>query len=134
MEGVLFSLWTQHQHAIFPNCAMPLSITCLPRDTTIRLCGSKYKSNDYTKRKRKRGNQIGAVAGNLLPPMTTSGIVIQTKEQTIGKCSTQFQKFPTLTQDLSRRCIAMGGESMSTYPRRPKEEAFDNAVDVVELL
>ena len=23
---------------------------------------------------------------------------------------------------------------MSTYPRRPKEEAFDNAVDVVELL
>ena len=23
---------------------------------------------------------------------------------------------------------------MSTYPRRPKEEAFDNTVDVVELL
>ena len=23
---------------------------------------------------------------------------------------------------------------MSTYPRRPKEEAFNNAVDVVELL
>ena len=26
------------------------------------------------------------------------------------------------------------GESVSTYPRRPKEEAFSNAVDVVELL
>ena len=28
----------------------------------------------------------------------------------------------------------MRGESVSTYPRRPKAEAFDNAVDVVELL
>ena len=26
------------------------------------------------------------------------------------------------------------GESVSTYPRRPKAEAFDNVVDVVELL
>ena len=26
------------------------------------------------------------------------------------------------------------GESVSTYPCRPKAEAFDNAVDVVELL
>ena len=26
------------------------------------------------------------------------------------------------------------GESVSMYPRRPKVEAFDNAVDVVELL
>ena len=26
------------------------------------------------------------------------------------------------------------GESVSTYPRRPKAEAFNNAVDVVELL
>ena len=26
------------------------------------------------------------------------------------------------------------GDSVSTYPRRPKAEAFDNAVDVVELL
>ena len=26
------------------------------------------------------------------------------------------------------------GESVSTYPRRAKAEAFDNAVDVVELL
>ena len=26
------------------------------------------------------------------------------------------------------------GESVSTYPRRPKAEAFDNGVDVVELL
>ena len=26
------------------------------------------------------------------------------------------------------------GESVSTYPHRPKAQAFDNAVDVVELL
>ena len=45
-----------------------------------------------------------------------------------------FKKFPTLTQDLSRRCIATRGESVSTYPRRPKAEAFSNAVDVVERL
>ena len=37
-------------------------------------------------------------------------------------------------QDLSRRCIATRGKSVSTYARRPKAEAFDNAVDVVELL
>ena len=37
-------------------------------------------------------------------------------------------------QDLSRRCIATSGESVSTYPRRPKAEAFSNAVDVVECL
>ena len=45
-----------------------------------------------------------------------------------------FQKFPMITQDLSRRCIATSGESVSTYPRRPKAEAFSNAVDVVERL
>ena len=28
----------------------------------------------------------------------------------------------------------MRGESVSTYPRRPKVEAFSNTVDVVELL
>ena len=28
----------------------------------------------------------------------------------------------------------MTGESVSTYPRRPKAEAFSNAVDVVERL
>ena len=37
-------------------------------------------------------------------------------------------------QDLSRTCIAVIGESVSTYPRRPKAEAFSNAVDLVELL
>ena len=37
-------------------------------------------------------------------------------------------------QDLSRRSIATSGESVSTYPRRPKAEAFSNAVDVVEYL
>ena len=38
------------------------------------------------------------------------------------------------TQDLSRRIIATRGESVSTYPRRPKVEVFDNAIDVVKLL
>ena len=28
----------------------------------------------------------------------------------------------------------MSGESVSTYPRRPKAEAFSNTVDVVERL
>ena len=37
-------------------------------------------------------------------------------------------------QDLSRRSIATSGESVSTYPRRPKAEALSNAVDVVERL
>ena len=45
-----------------------------------------------------------------------------------------FQKFPTITQDLSWRSIATSGESVSTYPRRPKADAFSNAVDVVERL
>ena len=39
-----------------------------------------------------------------------------------------------ITQDLSRRCIATRGESVSMYPHRPKEEAFSNTVDVVECL
>ena len=39
-----------------------------------------------------------------------------------------------ITQDLSRRCIATSVESVTTYPRRPKAEAFSNAVDVVERL
>src|SRR3954467_5290219 len=45
-----------------------------------------------------------------------------------------FKNLPTITQDLSRRCIATRGESVSTYPRRPKAEAFSNTVDVVERL
>ena len=44
------------------------------------------------------------------------------------------KKNPTIMQDLSRRCIATSGESMSTYPRRPKAEALSNAVDVFERL
>src|SRR3989337_2315822 len=55
-------------------------------------------------------------------------------DATVGERSMQFQKNSTLTQDLSRRCIATRGESVSTYPRRPKAEAFSNAVDVVERL
>ena len=39
-----------------------------------------------------------------------------------------------LKQDLSRRCIATRGEECVHVPPRPKAEAFDNAVDVVELL
>ena len=45
-----------------------------------------------------------------------------------------FKKIPTITQDLSRRCIATREESVSTYPRRPKAEAFSNADDVLERL
>ena len=45
-----------------------------------------------------------------------------------------FKKIPTITQDLSRRCISTKGDSVSTYPCRPKAEAFSNAVDVVERL
>ena len=45
-----------------------------------------------------------------------------------------IQNFPTIMQDLSRRCIATRGESVSTYPRRPKAEAFSNVVNVVERL
>ena len=52
----------------------------------------------------------------------------------LGNIACNFKNFPTLTQDLSRRCIATRGGSVSTYPFRPKAEAFDNAVDVVELL
>ena len=36
--------------------------------------------------------------------------------------------------DLSMEMHSNEGESVSTYPRRPKEEAFDNTVDVVKLL
>ena len=35
---------------------------------------------------------------------------------------------------LQSRNIYLGEESVSTYPRRPKAEAFSNAVDVVERL
>ena len=45
-----------------------------------------------------------------------------------------FQKNYTIMQDLSRRSIATSEESVSTYPRRPKAEAFSNSVDVVERL
>ena len=44
-----------------------------------------------------------------------------------------IKKNPTITQDLSRRCIVTRQESVSTYPRRPKAEAFSNAVDVERL-
>ena len=52
----------------------------------------------------------------------------------LGNVACNFKKFPMPTQDLSRRCIATSGESVSTYPHRLKAEAFSNTVDVVELL
>ena len=39
-----------------------------------------------------------------------------------------------LTQDLSRRCIATRGGECVNVPSSTESEAFDNAVDVVELL
>ena len=53
--------------------------------------------------------------------------------KSVGERS-NFKKIPTITQDLSRRSIAMSGESVSTYPRRPKAEVLSNAVDVVKRL
>ena len=44
------------------------------------------------------------------------------------------KKIPKITQDLSTRCIATRGESVSTYPRRLGAEASSDAVGVVELL
>ena len=54
-------------------------------------------------------------------------------DATIDKRSIS-KNLPTITQDLSRRGIATSGESVSTYPRRPKVEAFSNAVDVLKRL
>ena len=54
-------------------------------------------------------------------------------DTTVGERG-NFKKNPMIAQNLSRRCIAMRGESVSTYPRRPKAEAFSNAVDVAERL
>src|SRR5215216_2105438 len=53
--------------------------------------------------------------------------------RTVGEFSIS-KNLPTITQDLSRRSIATSGESVSTYPRRPKAKAFSNTVDVVERL
>ena len=54
-------------------------------------------------------------------------------DATVGERSIS-KNLPMITQDLSRRCIATRGESVSTYPHRPKAEAFNNTVDVVERL
>ena len=54
-------------------------------------------------------------------------------DATIGEHSIS-KNLHTIMQDLSRRCIATSRESVSTYPHRPKAEAFSNAVDVVERL
>ena len=52
----------------------------------------------------------------------------------LGNVACNFKKILTTTQDQSRRCIATRGESVYTYPHRPKAEALVNAVDVVERL
>ena len=54
-------------------------------------------------------------------------------DATVGERSIS-KKNPTITQDLFRRSIATSGESVSTYPRRPKAEALSNTVDVVGRL
>ena len=54
-------------------------------------------------------------------------------DATVGELSIS-KKWPTHTQDPFRRCIETSGESVSTYPCRPKAEAFSNADDVVERL
>ena len=46
----------------------------------------------------------------------------------LGNVACNFKKIPTITQDLSRRSIAMSGESVSTYPRRPKAVPIWNLV------
>src|SRR5215216_853840 len=65
--------------------------------------------------------------------LTYSRLMEATHDFFVGEHS-NFKKIPTITQDLSRRCIATRRESVSTYPHRPKAEVFSNAVDVVERL
>ena len=49
----------------------------------------------------------------------------QHNDRYVAKRSMQFQKKnPMIMQDLSRRCIAKRGGSVSMYPRRPKAEAL----------
>ena len=65
----------------------------------------------------------------------SSSLLCTIETATEERWGTQYlKKIPTITQDLSRRCIATSGESVCTYPRRPKEEEFSNTVDVVERL
>src|ERR671911_170598 len=59
--------------------------------------------------------------------------MVKPNEPFVGEHSIS-KNLPMITHDLSRRSIATSGESVSTYPRRPKAEAFSNAVDVVERL
>src|SRR6266496_219008 len=52
----------------------------------------------------------------------------------VGNIAWNFKNFTYDHAKSIRRSIATSGESVSTYPRRPKAEAFSNAVDVVERL
>ena len=52
----------------------------------------------------------------------------------LGIVAWKTKKFLCTHNDLSMEMHCNEGESVSTYPHRPKAEAFDNAVDVAELL
>ena len=49
-------------------------------------------------------------------------------------CCVYGVPLPLYIKEQGGRWPALGGESVSTYPRRPKAEAFSNTVDVVERL
>ena len=56
------------------------------------------------------------------------------KKFMLGNVAWKTKKILRTPNDLSMEMHSNEGESMSTYPRRLKAEALDNAVDVVELL
>ena len=55
-------------------------------------------------------------------------------DATVGNCCMENKKILCTRKDLSMEMHSNEGESVSTYPHRPKAEAFSNAVDVVERL
>ena len=52
----------------------------------------------------------------------------------LGNVACDFKKFLRSRKIYLGDTLQREGESVSTYPRRPKAEAFHNAVDVVKLL
>ena len=74
------------------------------------------------------------IAHNSLCSTRAYNIYDKTGSDTTAGERSISKNLPTITQDLSRRSIATSGESVSTYPRRQKAEAFTNVVDVVERL
>ena len=55
-------------------------------------------------------------------------------DATVGNRCMENKKILCTGNDLSMEMHSNEGESVSTYPRRPKAEALSNAVDVVERL